>query len=320
MLNQSTLTIFLTTLAMDLFLPNAAHSAAPVGPRNARITEITYSGQGCNRGVEAVVSGDKQALTLLFDDFSAELTGRGQNRASRSCTVNIELSGTRGWSFIPLAVEYRGYADVDRGATGFQRAAYRVDSQRRRSLGTMNIPGEFADNYRRSVLVSGERDNWTRCSKRTRISLTTVVGVNGRNRKGGFVAIDSVDSETSQNLELAWKPCNGRVDRNRKYVAYCQSSYEEHRRFVEHYKGKAAGSTRQQALKRAKIRSLDRCARLARNDSYNPRGDRDSRNYCELSRHDRAIGRTCDDLGIRRLGQGVCRVDPERTCKVARLD
>jgi len=97
------------------------------GLKGARPEALSATGgSGCKAGtVSTNFNGDRTVLTLIFNDFVADLgPGIPAARNRRFCSVNLKMKIPAGWTFQVSTVDWRGYFDLDRGVRGALGSTY----------------------------------------------------------------------------------------------------------------------------------------------------------------------------------------------------
>jgi hypothetical protein len=201
-------------LGIAAFLVSSlAFAQAAFDLSKVKISEFKYSGTGCPAGsVASDISEDRQAMTLIFDQFSAETSGTTGARVEinkKSCHVNLKLETPVGWSFTLFYLDFRGFAALDAGATGFQQTEYRLGSGREVDLGKFRLTGPYSDNYARIENLGLSSLPWSSCSKRKQsLTIESTVGIRSEAGAAGYMTIDSLDGEITHSYGIAWKRCN----------------------------------------------------------------------------------------------------------------
>src|SRR6188768_2969078 len=98
-------------LAMGLTM-SAAHAD------DIKLGTPGYGGNGCPAGsVSAILSPDRKSLSLLYDQYQLPVGGdTGKAFERKSCNVAIPVHVPQGRSISILAVDYRGFNHLPRGA------------------------------------------------------------------------------------------------------------------------------------------------------------------------------------------------------------
>lgn len=207
--------IFCATLvagAMLLTLGNIARAESP-NPREVTIKQIMYGGTGCPLGtVAANISPDAKAMTLFFDQFVAQAGPASEvSDAYKVCNLSIDLRVPHGWSYTLLGVDYRGFANLDPGVIGVQRAEYWLQGTSSRSIPLRStIVGPFADDYIYKDRLALNALVWSPCAVTRALNIRTsvsITGANARNRKHGLMTVDSIDGELKHIYGIQWRRC-----------------------------------------------------------------------------------------------------------------
>ena len=196
-------------LGLAAFLISSlANAQASFDPSKVKISEFKYKGTGCPAGsVASNISGDGQAMTLIFDQFSAETSGTtGTQREinKKSCHVDLKLETPIGWSFTLFYLHFRGFAALDAGSTGFQETEYRLGSGREVDLGKFRLTGPYSDNYERVENLALGSLPWSSCTKRKQsLTIESTVGIRSEAGAAGYMTIDSLDGEITHSYGIA---------------------------------------------------------------------------------------------------------------------
>ena len=124
--------------------------------------EPEYGGTGCPEGtVSAVLSHDKQTMTVLFDGYEAETDG-DDTSAHASCNVAVPVQVPPGFAVSLLEIDYRGYAEIPFGARGSFRVEYFFAGMHA-PLSNTNIWGQYDDNFTIHDALSVATPIWSEC-------------------------------------------------------------------------------------------------------------------------------------------------------------
>jgi hypothetical protein len=108
----------------------AQHSSSPVfddpPPDKIVINVATVNGSGCPQGTTAVaVSEDNTAFTVTYSAYLAQVGGNSDPTAFRkNCQLNLVVHVPQGFTYAIASADYRGFASLQRGASGAQKASY----------------------------------------------------------------------------------------------------------------------------------------------------------------------------------------------------
>ncbi len=180
-------------------------------PEFVKIESLVYAGTGCPAGtVVDELADDKQAFTLMFDDFVAEVGPGIPTREGRKfCQINLDLSYTPGWSFAIMELDTRGYVGLDKKVTATQKSSFYFQGSETMGEFQTDFTGYFDDDYEVIDVVPFDAAIWSPCDSNRSLNIKTQVRLNNRrNRNGsGIITADSVDGTMSLMYGIAWKQC-----------------------------------------------------------------------------------------------------------------
>ena len=114
----------LVTAAVPAHNPSGGFVDPP--PDKIVINVATVNGSGCPAGTAAVaVSEDNTAFTVTYSDYLAQVGGDSDPTAFRkNCQLNLIVHVPQGFTYAIAEADYRGFASLQAGASGVQRASY----------------------------------------------------------------------------------------------------------------------------------------------------------------------------------------------------
>lgn len=175
------------------------------------ISRIIYGGNGCPQGsVSELVAPDRQSFTLLMDEYIAEIGPYIDRRDNRkSCQIGVELVVPAGWSYSVATIDYRGFADLDRGVTGTHMASYYFQGQGATGQFASHFAGPYANNYQLRDTLGLEAQVWSPCGQTRALNIKSEVRLASRARNAeGVMTVDSVDGTVAMKYGLAWRRCH----------------------------------------------------------------------------------------------------------------
>ena len=182
-----------------------------VVPDHVSIASATHGGSGCPGGsLAASFSLDFQALTLAFDDYTAEVGGDAEMRKKRLfCQIMLQLDFPAGLSFALVDMTYTGWAELDAGISASQSSTYYFQGFQKDDKYTFRtqLMGPFYDNYERTDTL--EMLSWSPCNMRRGLNIVTSVQLdNKRNRRGyGMITLDSIEAQVTEIYGVRWRRC-----------------------------------------------------------------------------------------------------------------
>lgn len=187
---------------------SAAHAQSP---DYVRVRSISYAGTGCPAGsVAENVSPDRQAFTLLFDSYVAEVgPGVPLSAKRRNCQLNVDLDFPNGWSFTIFTVDYRGYISLERNVTGLQQSKYYFQGSAATGTLKSQFTGPRDQDYQIRDTLGVSAEIWSPCGARRSLNINTEVRLdNSRNTRGaGLMTLDSIDGQLKHVYGIKWRRC-----------------------------------------------------------------------------------------------------------------
>jgi len=161
--------------------------AAAQGTSAAKISSISYSGDGCpsnSASIQLNLKGD--VATLIFDIFTLDSNLDSDDEDDTSCDIQVKLDKSAGTGSFNLKTDIRGYATVEQGIKGSISASVGASSQKQiGSPKTITYP--YSDDYLWSsqVGIPGGGSSFT---------LHTTLQFNSGDDEGdGKLTVDSID-------------------------------------------------------------------------------------------------------------------------------
>lgn len=192
-------------------LMSSVTSFAQSSPSYVRVRSISYAGSGCPAGtVAGNIAPDRQAFTLLFDSYYAEVGPEVPFREKRkNCQLNIALDFPQGWSFTLFSVDYRGYASLERGVVGTQQSSYYFQGQSLTARLKTNYYGPLDKDYQIRDTLGVDALVWSPCGATRSLNINSEVRLdNSRNPNGsGLMTIDSIDGVLKHIYGVRWRRC-----------------------------------------------------------------------------------------------------------------
>ncbi|MEV6596571.1 DUF4360 domain-containing protein [Actinoplanes sp. NPDC051346] len=174
------------------------------------IEKLTVNGTGCRADTVAVgLSPDREAFTVIYSDYLARAgTGARNPDQRRTCglTVRLNVPATLGYAI--TAVDYRGYAHLEPGASASLSARY-------------HFQGSGAPTYTVHPFASGLDDSWqvtdsagggpvfSSCGQGRKIDIDTELRVSADRADAptSLITMDSTDSEVASTYHLSYRAC-----------------------------------------------------------------------------------------------------------------
>ncbi|WP_250006913.1 DUF4360 domain-containing protein [Actinoplanes sp. M2I2] len=190
--------------------PATAASAAP--PRQMVIDVIAANGSGCPKGTAQVTaSRDRKAFTVTYSQFTAQVGPDSKAIDFRkNCQLALNVRVPQGYTYAISSTDYRGFAHLERGASGSQSANYYFQGERQNSRIRHNFAGPMDGDWQRTDKVAIRSLSFRPCGEQRYLNVNTELRVNrglSSSRKTSMLTMDSTDGTIDTVYHLAWKKC-----------------------------------------------------------------------------------------------------------------
>ncbi|MFI2757664.1 DUF4360 domain-containing protein [Streptomyces echinatus] len=200
----------LVTTALPAHNPSDVFDNPP--PDKIVIDVATVNGSGCPAGTAAVaVSPDNTAFTVTYSEYLAQAGGGSDPTAfRRNCQLNLVVHVPQGFTYAVASADYRGFAALQRGATGTQKASYYFQGSSTTVPRTHPFTGPYNDDWQATDDTDWAQLVWAPCGVLRNFNINTELRVNAGSTsadKVSFMTMDSTDGDISTVYHLAWKEC-----------------------------------------------------------------------------------------------------------------
>jgi hypothetical protein len=181
-------------------------------PDKIVIKVATVNGSGCPQGTTAVaVSEDNTAFTVTYSDYLAQVGGNSDPTAFRkNCQLNLIVHVPQGFTYAIASVDYRGFASLQSGANGTERASYYFQGSPNTASKSHPFNGPYNDNWQATDSTDWAQLVWAPCGVQRNFNINTELRVaagTSSASKVSFMTMDSTDGDISTVYHLAWKEC-----------------------------------------------------------------------------------------------------------------
>ncbi|MFE9254211.1 DUF4360 domain-containing protein [Streptomyces sp. NPDC006879] len=176
------------------------------------INVATVNGSGCPQGTTAVaVSEDNTAFTVTYSDYLAWVGANADPTAFRkNCQLNLVVHVPQGFTYAIASADYRGFASLQAGASGVEKASYYFQGSPTTATATHSFGGPYNDNWQATDTTDWSQLVWAPCGVLRNFNINTELRVNAGTSPPGstsFMTMDSTDGDISTIYHLAWKRC-----------------------------------------------------------------------------------------------------------------
>ncbi|MFD3544919.1 DUF4360 domain-containing protein [Streptomyces sp. NPDC058655] len=207
-----------TALTASATATPARAAAGPVrGPITAPPDKIvielaTVNGSGCREGTaEVAVAPDNTAFTVTYSEYTAQVgPGAPPTGFRKNCQLNLRVHVPNGFTYAIVQADYRGFAYLQPGAFGQEKASYYFQGMPQTSQRTHHFNGPLNDNWQTTDRTEYADLVWAPCGEKRNFNINTELRVNAGTSSPtatSFMAMDSTDASVSTLYHLAWQVC-----------------------------------------------------------------------------------------------------------------
>ncbi|MFK4148236.1 DUF4360 domain-containing protein [Streptomyces sp. NPDC004065] len=199
-------------LTTALPAPHSSPVVTDPPPDKIVIDIATVNGSGCPQGTAAVaVSPDNTAFTVTYSEYLAQAGGNSDPTAFRkNCQLNLIVHVPQGFTYAIASADYRGFASLQRGAGGTQRASYYFQGSPNTAYKNHPLSGPYNDDWQATDETDWSQLVWAPCGVLRNFNINTELRVNAGSSAPGkvsFMTMDSTDGDISTVYHMAWKQC-----------------------------------------------------------------------------------------------------------------
>lgn len=206
----------LTAAAMllaGLAVPASPASASPPPPDKMVVDIVGVNGSGCpwpTAGVQ--VSPDNTAITVTYSQYVAQVgVGAGPIDFRKNCQIALNVHVPQGFTYAIAQADYRGYAHLAAGASGYQAANYYFQGEAQNARSRHNFYGPRDGDWATSDLVGIASLSFLPCGEMRNLNVNTELrvyaGGSNTNTTTSMLTMDSTDTSLTTIYHLAWKRC-----------------------------------------------------------------------------------------------------------------
>ncbi|MEV5377456.1 DUF4360 domain-containing protein [Streptomyces nondiastaticus] len=196
--------------------PVAPPPAAPYGeppPDRIVIDVVAVNGSGCPAGTANVtVAPDNQAFTVTYSSYTAQVgVGAKPTDFRKNCQLSLNVHVPQGFTYAVAKADYRGFAHLEKGATGLERANYYFQGMQQTTFVNHHFAGPLHDNWQASDSTDIDAVVYAPCGAVRYLNINTELrvdaGASDPTRTTSLLAMDSTDGSINTLYHFAWKPC-----------------------------------------------------------------------------------------------------------------
>ncbi len=201
--------LVLSMLGTPLFSEPTAPPAEKIA-----IDLVTVNGSGCPAGTTAVaVAPDNTAFTVTYSDYLAQVgVGAKPTDFRKNCQLAVQVHVPSGFTYAIAQADYRGYAYLEDGAAGMQRANYYFQGMSATTYASHSFRGPMDDNWQTTDLTEIAALSYAPCGEPRYLNINTELrvsaGASDPTTTTSFMMMDSTDTSISTVYHFAWARCD----------------------------------------------------------------------------------------------------------------
>lgn len=205
-----------TAVAAEVPAGPEALGAAPLAaapPGAVTVDVVSVMGSGCPAGTAKVnVAPDNTAFTVTYTDYTAAAgAGTGATDFRKNCQLGLRVNVPSGFTYAIAEADYRGYAYLERGATGLQRASYYFQGQSATATVSHLFSGYMDADWQTTDEVDVASLVFKPCGAEVNLNVNTSLRVSAGTSSPSSTSVmtmDSTDGSLSTIYHLAWRACS----------------------------------------------------------------------------------------------------------------
>ncbi len=174
---------------------------------------VSVNGSGCPAGSAAVsVSPDNTAFTVTYSNYLAQVGPNTKPTDFRkNCQLGIVVHVPQGFTYAIASADYRGFAHLEPGASGQERANYYFQGMSQTKTVAHKLAGAYNDDWQNTDTTDIGALSFEPCGEERNFNINTELRVDAGSSdrsKTSFMTMDSTDNSLTTTYHFAWKDCN----------------------------------------------------------------------------------------------------------------
>ncbi|NJC68544.1 DUF4360 domain-containing protein [Planosporangium thailandense] len=201
------------SMLLSFAVPAAPAFTTPPPPDKIVIDVATVNGSGCRPGSAAVaVAPDNTAFTVTYSEYLAQVgIGAKPTDFRKNCQLNLIVHVPQGFTYAIAQADYRGFAHLEKGATGLERANYYFQGQSQTAYVQHPFSGSYNDDWHTTDSVDATALVFKPCGEERNLNINTelrvAAGSSDPSKTNSFMSMDSTDGAINTIYHFAWKSC-----------------------------------------------------------------------------------------------------------------
>ncbi|MEU4242682.1 DUF4360 domain-containing protein [Actinoplanes sp. NPDC026619] len=174
---------------------------------------VGANGSGCPWGSAQVTpSPDGKAFTVTYSQFIAQVgVGAKATDFRKNCQLALDVHVPQGYTYAISGTDYRGFAHLERGASGSETANYYFQGEPQSTKIRHDFYGPADGDWQRTDSVGISSLAFLPCGEQRYLNVNTELRVNGGSsnlkKTTSMLTMDSTDGRIDTVYHVAWKKC-----------------------------------------------------------------------------------------------------------------
>ncbi|WP_058041626.1 DUF4360 domain-containing protein [Streptomyces roseifaciens] len=200
-------------VAAASFAPSSAAADGVPPPDRVVIDVMAVNGSGCPAGTAAVaVASDNTAFTVTYSKYLAQVgVGAKPTDFRKNCQLGLNIHVPQGFTYAIAKADYRGFAHLESGAVGLERASYYFQGMSHTTSVSHRFAGPLSDNWQTTDVTAASEVVYAPCGAQRLLNVNTELrvsaGSSDPSNSTSFMEMDSTDGSVSTLYHFTWKEC-----------------------------------------------------------------------------------------------------------------
>ncbi|WP_420717177.1 DUF4360 domain-containing protein [Streptomyces sp. H27-G5] len=136
----------------------------------------------------------------------------GPPEGRKNCQLALTVHVPQGFTYAVSKVDYRGYGNLEQGATGTQKASYYFQGMSQTASRTHTFHGRLNNNWQVTDTTDIEALVFAPCGAQRNFNINTELRTTAGTdtSKTSYMAVDSTDGTINSVYHFSWKSCPDR--------------------------------------------------------------------------------------------------------------
>ncbi|MCQ8768401.1 DUF4360 domain-containing protein [Streptomyces telluris] len=200
-------------VAAASFAPSSAATDGVPPPDRVVIDVMSVNGSGCPAGTAAVaVAPGNTAFTVTYSKYLAQVgVGAKPTDFRKNCQLGLNIHVPQGFTYAIAKADYRGFAHLESGAVGMERASYYFQGMSHTTSVSHRFTGPLDDNWQTTDVTDAAEVVYAPCGAQRLLNVNTELRVSAGSsdpaNSTSFMEMDSTDGSVSTLYHFSWKEC-----------------------------------------------------------------------------------------------------------------